>query len=179
VTGPALMLSGPWRPRYVSTVDSGNLLASLWTFETSCDEWAMRPLLDAGALRGITDTLNVLRQIVDTMKEAERPSAFLRLAELTRGQPVDLEEIIMRVRAARQPAQDLLLHYRGEETEPRTYWAQQILEQVAALLLKAAQGWCGCSLFMSGERTTRFPPTYANGSIFSLPRWSSRAGTPR
>ncbi len=47
----------PLRPRYVSTVDSGNLLASLWTFETSCDELATRPLLDAGALRGIADTL--------------------------------------------------------------------------------------------------------------------------
>src|SRR4029434_5845193 len=131
VTGPALMLSGPWRPRYVSTVDSGNLLASLWTFETSCDELAMRPLLDAGALRGITDTLNVLRQIADTMKEAERPSAFLRLAELTRGQPVDLEEIIMRVRAARQPAQDLLLHYSGEKTDPPTSRAHTLAKLLA------------------------------------------------
>jgi cyclic beta-1,2-glucan synthetase len=30
----------PLRPRYVSAVDSGNLLASLWTFETSCNELA-------------------------------------------------------------------------------------------------------------------------------------------
>src|SRR5438067_11811243 len=29
----------PLHPRYVSTVDSGNLLASLWTFESSCDEF--------------------------------------------------------------------------------------------------------------------------------------------
>src|SRR5207244_154420 len=36
----------PLRPRYVSAVDSGNLLASLWTFQTSCDELAARPLLD-------------------------------------------------------------------------------------------------------------------------------------
>src|SRR5439155_1735267 len=40
----------PLHPRYISTVDSGNLLASLWTFESSCDELAARPLLDAGAL---------------------------------------------------------------------------------------------------------------------------------
>ena len=53
----------PLHPRYVSTVDSGNLLASLWTFETSCDELATRPLLDAAALRGIADTLGVMRQI--------------------------------------------------------------------------------------------------------------------
>jgi cyclic beta-1,2-glucan glucanotransferase len=122
----------PLRPRYVSTVDSGNLLASLWTFETSCDELAARPILDAGALRGIADTLGVFRQIATTLKGAEPPPPFLRLAELTTGQPVDLEEIILRVRAARQPAHDLLLHYRGQETDPRAYWAQQISKQVAA-----------------------------------------------
>jgi cyclic beta-1,2-glucan synthetase len=122
----------PLRPRYVSTVDSGNLLASLWTFETSCDELAARPLLDAGALSGIADTLGVLRQVAATMKEAERAPAFLRLAELTAGQPANLEEVILRLRAARQRAQDLLLHFRGEETDPRTYWAQQISKQVAA-----------------------------------------------
>src|SRR5213075_1534024 len=104
----------PLHPRYVSTVDSGNLLASLWTFESSCDELAARPLLDAGALRGMADTLGVLGQIAATLKEMERPPAFLRLAELTTGQPADLEEVILRVRAARQPAEDLLLHFRGE-----------------------------------------------------------------
>jgi cyclic beta-1,2-glucan synthetase len=122
----------PLRPRYVSTVDSGNLLASLWTFEISCDELATRPLLDDSALRGIADTLSVLRQIAPNIKEAERPLAFARLAELTTGQPANLEEIILRLRAARQPAQDLLLHYDGPQTDPRAYWAQQISKQVAA-----------------------------------------------
>src|SRR5437764_3605721 len=123
----------PLHPRYVSTVDSGNLLASLWTFETSCDELAAaRPLLDGSALRGLADTLGVLRQIAATLKETERPPAFLRLAELTTGQPADLEDVVLRVRAARQPAQDLLLHFHGEETDPRVYWAQQIWKQVAA-----------------------------------------------
>ena len=87
----------PLRPRYVSAVDSGNLLASLWTFETSCDELAARPLLDVSALRGIADTLGVLRQIAPSMKEAERPLAFLRLEGLTRDQPANLEEIILRM----------------------------------------------------------------------------------
>ena len=122
----------PLRPRYVSTVDSGNLIASLWTFETSCDELAARPLLDAGALRGIADTLGVLRQIAATLDGTGGPPAFLRLVELTTGQPADLEEVILRVRAARQPAQDLLRYFHGEETDPRVYWAQQISKQVAA-----------------------------------------------
>ena len=59
----------PLRPRYVSAVDSGNLLASLWTFQTSCDELAARPLLDESALRGIADTLSVLRQIAPNQKK--------------------------------------------------------------------------------------------------------------
>ena len=122
----------PLRPRYVSAVDSGNLLASLWTFETSCDELAARPLLDESALRGIADTLGILRQIAPSMKEAERPLSFLRLDGLTRDQPANLEEIILRIRAARELAQDLLLHYRGQETDPRTYWTQQVSKQVAA-----------------------------------------------
>ena len=122
----------PLRPRYVSAVDSGNLLASLWTFETSCDELAARPLLDESALRGIADTLSVLRQIAPNQKEAARPLAFLRLEGLTRDQPANLEEIILRMRAAQQLAQDLLLHYRGQETDPHVYWTQQISKQVAA-----------------------------------------------
>jgi len=122
----------PLRPRYVSAVDSGNLLASLWTFKISCDELAARPLLDESALRGIADTLSVLRQNAPSTKDAERPPAFLRLTELTTGQPANLEEIILRVRTARQPAQDLLLHYGGEEFDPRAYWAQQVSKQVAA-----------------------------------------------
>src|SRR5437660_10039586 len=44
------------RPRYVSAVDSGNLVASLWNSETSCNELAARPLLADAALRGIAET---------------------------------------------------------------------------------------------------------------------------
>jgi cyclic beta-1,2-glucan synthetase len=122
----------PLRPRYVSTVDSGNLLASLWTFEASCDELAARPLLDAGALRGIADTLGVLRQIAATPERTGNPPALDRLVELTASRPADLEEVIVRLRSAQQPAQDLLLHFHGEETDPRVYWARQISKQIAA-----------------------------------------------
>jgi cyclic beta-1,2-glucan synthetase len=121
----------PLYPRYVSTVDSGNLLASLWAFATSCNELAARPLLDTAALRGIADTLGVFRQIAATLNGTGGPPAFLRLIELTTGQPANLEEVILRLRAAQQPAQDLLRHFHGEETEPRVYWARQISKQVA------------------------------------------------
>ena len=83
-------------------------------------------------MHGIADTLEVMRQIGATMKEAEHPPAFLRLAELTTGQPASLEEVILRLRRARSPTQDLLLFFHGRETDPRAYWAQQVAKQVAA-----------------------------------------------
>ena len=52
----------PLTPRYVSTVDSGNLLASLWVFERGCRDLLGAPLLSHAALRGIADTLGVLRE---------------------------------------------------------------------------------------------------------------------
>src|SRR5213076_1143684 len=122
----------PLHPRYISTVDSGNLLASLWTFESSCDELAARPLLDAGALRGVADTLGVMREIGATMKKAEHPLAFSRLMELTASEPANLEEVILRLRTARSFAQDLLLFFKTRETDPRAYWAQQVARQIAA-----------------------------------------------
>jgi cellobiose phosphorylase len=121
----------PLRPRYVSAVDSGNLLACLWTFQTSCDELAVRPLLDESALQGIADTLRVFRQLAPNQKEAERPLAFLRLEGLTRDEPANLEEIILRIRAARELAEDLLRQYQGQEANPCMYWAQQVSKQVA------------------------------------------------
>ncbi len=122
----------PLQPRYVSTVDSGNFLASLWTLEASCNELATRPLLDAVALRGIADTLGVMRQIAAGMNKAEHPPAFLHLVGLTMDEPVNLEGIIVRLRAAQSIAQDLVLFFNGRETDPRNYWAQQVAKQVAA-----------------------------------------------
>src|SRR5436190_7990197 len=122
----------PLRPRYVSTVDSGNLLASLWTFATSCNELATRALLDASALRGLADTLGVMRQIAAAMKKAEHPPAFLHLVGLTMDEPVNLEGIIVRLRTAQPIAKDLLGFFNGRETDPRAYWAQQVAKQVAA-----------------------------------------------
>jgi cyclic beta-1,2-glucan synthetase len=128
----------PLHPRYVSTVDSGNLLASLWTFESSCNELAARPLLDASALRGIADTLGVLRQTIG--KEKELPPAFLRLEEFTTeaarppwvSRSADLEEVILRLRAAQRPAEELRAHFLGKQTDPAAYWAEQVSKQVAA-----------------------------------------------
>src|SRR5262249_30290688 len=47
----------PLDPKYVSTVDSGNLLGHLLTLAQGCHEQINRPLLDPEVLAGIGDTL--------------------------------------------------------------------------------------------------------------------------
>ena len=42
----------PLEPRYVSMVDSGNLLGALWTLEHGIDEMIRGPILDAQGFRG-------------------------------------------------------------------------------------------------------------------------------
>jgi cyclic beta-1,2-glucan glucanotransferase len=53
----------PLEPRYVSTVDSGNLLGALWALEQGLDELAHVPILDGKAFVGFHDTGAILKQV--------------------------------------------------------------------------------------------------------------------
>src|SRR5207247_986604 len=52
----------PLPPKYVSTVDSGNLIASLWVLAQAAGELDAESQLEARALRGLTDTLSVIME---------------------------------------------------------------------------------------------------------------------
>ena len=52
----------PLMPRYVSTVDSGNLVAALWVLDQGCRDAMRAPLLGHGALRGLADTFALLEE---------------------------------------------------------------------------------------------------------------------
>jgi cyclic beta-1,2-glucan synthetase len=122
----------PLHPRYVSTVDSGNLLASLWTFTISCVELTARSVLDGAALRGLADTLVVLRQVAGLVDEGRRPPALIALEKLTVGASLNLVEIIARLRSARQPAKELAQTFFTDGGDPRAYWPRQLEKQVEA-----------------------------------------------
>jgi len=50
----------PLRPRFVSSVDSGNLVASLWTLQQGCLDLLQRPLLEKQLAQGLADHLRIL-----------------------------------------------------------------------------------------------------------------------
>ena len=52
----------PLNPRYISSVDSGNLVASLWTVDRAIDELLIKPVLDRSCLAGLLTTLSILSE---------------------------------------------------------------------------------------------------------------------
>ncbi len=60
----------PLEPRYVSTVDSGNLLGALVALEQGLGELLHAPILDGKAFAGFHDTGAILRQIVGQERRA-------------------------------------------------------------------------------------------------------------
>ena len=88
----------PLEPRYVSTVDSGNMLGCLWTLRQGLEEIIHTPLFGADALAGLVDTIEIFKEessskkicsefqkIVDEhLDDRENPPTLLDLIRLQR-----------------------------------------------------------------------------------------------
>ncbi|MFA7523148.1 MAG: glucoamylase family protein [Halothiobacillaceae bacterium] len=59
-------------PRYVSTVDSGNLAVSLLTLAAGCREAAIGPTLSPASWNGLEDALHLLREAIATLPKTDR-----------------------------------------------------------------------------------------------------------
>ncbi len=75
----------PLEPRYVSSVDSGNLAAHLITLANACDEMAVGQAEARSWIGGIEDGLELLRESMTAAADAELDSALDALALLLQG----------------------------------------------------------------------------------------------
>ncbi len=120
----------PLAPRYVSTVDSGNLVASLWVFERGCRDLLRAPLLSQSALRGIADTLGVLDR--ETGRDTSMTMPIRALRRVLRGKAKG-REIIVRLRMAKHPTENLKDTRRWQEpTDERAYWASRLERELTS-----------------------------------------------
>ncbi|MDO8689858.1 MAG: glucoamylase family protein [Dehalococcoidia bacterium] len=151
----------PLLPRYVSTVDSGNLLADLWTLVQGYREMLSRPAIGPEALRGLADTLALVT--FNGGRGSKHPvyagagvieDAHRDLSVLFANPPNQLEGIIGRLRASVGPARDLAEGLREDPLAPpilgaasesagasywsesagASYWAVQVERQLEAWL---------------------------------------------
>ena len=120
----------PLYPRYVSTVDSGNLLASLWVFAQGAHDLVRAPLIASNCVRGLTDTLEQVEAAGPDDPSFAIPLQTLR--KLLRGKP-DSHQLIGRVRMAQVPASQLAESCRyAPPGEEHAYWALRLEREVKA-----------------------------------------------
>ena len=118
----------PLPPKYVSTVDSGNLIASLWVMARGCEELKDSPILNA-SLEGLNDVVELLGRL--TGKDPSLAVALngLRSALLpgTRGL-----ETISRLRLAAYYITPLrgVQRWRSDTGDEKTYWALKIASEL-------------------------------------------------
>ncbi|HET7216254.1 MAG TPA: glucoamylase family protein [Terriglobia bacterium] len=67
----------PLPPKFVSTVDSGNLAACLWTLKQACSGLLKEPIFDGKSWRGIRDHLSLLQHLLQ--QRSAPPEVLLRI----------------------------------------------------------------------------------------------------
>ncbi|MGB8436422.1 MAG: glucoamylase family protein, partial [Burkholderiales bacterium] len=92
----------PLDPRYVSSVDSGNLAGHLIALANACREWIDRPVADREMLSGIEDSLALTRESLQGLPDDRRTQT------ITRQQLGDaLDALTAALRRAPMPPEDI------------------------------------------------------------------------
>ena len=127
----------PLEPRYVSAVDSGNLLGALWSLEHGLGELIHRPILDGKAFEGLRDTGEILKQVIEQERmsglDAHALDALMRLWEKPPARIADALRLLRRVESSVRAQSDTARKSAEVETGA-AYWARQMEEQISAWL---------------------------------------------
>lgn len=123
----------PLEPRYVSTVDSGNLTGYLIVLQQGLLELAHAPLLHPNCLKGLRDTLDVLGE---NLKSA--PAAMLSFRDLLAQAPLDdasLAHILAYLQSLSLAAAEVVAYWAAEDAEAlhERSWADKLAHQCQCL----------------------------------------------
>jgi cyclic beta-1,2-glucan synthetase len=127
----------PLEPRYVSAVDSGNLLGALWALEHGLDELIQTPVLDVKAFEGLRDTGEILKQVVQQEGipglDAHVLDELMRVWETPPARLADALRLLRRVEGSVRALADEARESADGEAGA-AYWAGQMQRQVLAWL---------------------------------------------
>jgi cyclic beta-1,2-glucan synthetase len=153
----------PLRPRYVSTVDSGNLLGALWTLVQGLETLVRTPLLDAQALAGLRDVGDILRQF--SLKSGNPSLNTETLGKLLHEWETPSETVmdaLRRLHNAEEPVAELSARAGGLATSQAavTYWSGQLQHQLTDWLVLEERYllWLGVLAEKSEEDITALDP---------------------
>ena len=127
----------PLEPRYVSAVDSGNLLGALWSLEHGLGELIQTPVLDGEAFEGLRDTGEILKQVVEQEGvyglDAHALDELMRAWEDPPDRIADALRLLRRVDGSLKALADAARESADVETGA-AYWAKQMQKQVSTWL---------------------------------------------
>ncbi len=135
-------------PRYVSTVDSGNLLASLWALAPGLGALERAPLLDGRAFEGLRDACDILRQALRAGDFPENSSRVLEeLRDACRFPPERAADALVLLRRIDTLAGELSARLSAPAAggaprraePPASAWARELREQSAAWLAQTGR----------------------------------------
>jgi len=123
----------PLNPRYVSTVDSGNLIVCMWVLEQGLKDTCNRPSPSPHCLEGMASTLEVLGEVMGEDAAVALPLNNLRTL-LRNG--VEGYEIIDRLKQAKLQIHNLKrsLAWFASEPSEASYWVKKLEQQCNAWL---------------------------------------------
>ncbi|TVQ24488.1 MAG: glycosyl transferase [Spirochaetaceae bacterium] len=140
----------PLEPRYVSTVDSGNLVGSLWALEQALEAMITDPVLGRAAFEGLLDTLGVLEETLSGSGQTSRQfrEALDAVTEELGSRFADRADAIWALRKVHEMTGPMIDDLRGDEAEAggpaadatavggpaAAYWLGQVHSQTAAWL---------------------------------------------
>jgi cyclic beta-1,2-glucan synthetase len=127
----------PLEPRYVSAVDSGNLLGALWALEHGLAELIQTPVLDVKGFEGLRDTGEILQQVVQQEGipglDAHLLDELMRAWEAPPDRIADALRLLRRVEGSVRALTDEARESADGEAGA-AYWARQMEGQVSAWL---------------------------------------------
>ena len=120
----------PLGERYVSSVDSGNLLGCLWALQQGLQELLDRPLLGPQLFHGLSDTFSLVMHHKPSGAASDESAAVSRLFG---ARSEHLFEIAKRTRALAPATEKLVaaLAKREGVSDTCIYWSKQLQDQVA------------------------------------------------
>jgi len=132
----------PLYPKYISSVDSGNLSGSLLTLQAGLCELKHQPALASRALRGLQDTLAVLSEHLPSISSAPALAKAVqhledRLDHLTiEGEPRTFPTAVILFNEILQVGEELLtvLPANSDPNGDLAYWVQAFIRQTRAIL---------------------------------------------
>ncbi|GIM28762.1 cyclic beta 1-2 glucan synthetase [Clostridium polyendosporum] len=124
----------PLWPRYVSTVDSGNLVGYLWVIEESLKDYIKAPLISIESQKALIDTITLVEE------EISDKEIFTYEKNMILDKPFDIKNYIKLLK----DVLDKCLDIEQKKSHENLYWVTKLKKEVVLKLRELAElaPWC-------------------------------------